>query len=195
MDSSVSPALEAGDKLLGELKSAPPAGQHAPTMGRLQRVSYTHKAMIDLILEHPDWTQNQLAAHFGYTPGWISNVLASDAFQSEMAARREEVVDPRLRATIEERFRALVILSLDVLHKKLEQPVVSDNVAIRAAELGAKALGLGGHSASQPPQLAADRLERIAQNLEQLQRRATERNINGEARIVSVEPALLGGQG
>lgn len=186
MDSATNSALTAGDRLLAELRDAPSAQPPAATMGRLQKCSYSHKAMIDLIIEKPELTQNQIAAHFGYSASWISNILASDAFQAEMASRREEIVDPRLKATVEERFRALVILSLDVLYKKLEAPVVSDNVAIRAAELGAKALGLGGHAAPSSPALAADRLERIAQNLENLNRRAQERTIDGQ--VISQEP-------
>lgn len=187
MDSSVNRAVEAGDQLLGELKSGPIV-PHAETMGRLKRLSYTHKALIDLIIEKPELDQNQLAAAFGYSASWISNILASDAFQEEMALRREQVIDPELKATIEERFRGLVILSLDVLKKKLTGPQVSDNVALRAAELGAKALGIGGHATPNPANLAADRLERLAANLESLHRRTNERSIDGEAQLVSVGP-------
>ena len=156
----------------------------AETMGRLQKLSYSHKAMIDLILEHPDWDQNKIAGAFGYTPSWVSNILASEAFQAQMASRREEIIDPALKASIEERFRALVIQSLAVLQKKLEQPVVSDNVALRAAELGAKALGIGGHAPPKAPVVNENRLLELAANLEKLQRRSTERTIDGEATVI-----------
>lgn len=153
--------------MLEELQGVPRT--HAPTMGNLAKVRYTHEALIDLIIARPEMSQNQLAAYFGYSPGWISNILASDALQARMAQRREEIVDPELKATIEERFRALAIQSLKVLQHKLNQPTVSDNVALRAAELGAKALGIGGHAA--PPQVdtSGDRLERLANRLIMLQ--------------------------
>lgn len=187
-DAQASAALSAGDKLLTELNG----GAHvkdpspAPTMGRLKKLSYTHDSLIDLIIERPDLTQNQLAAHFGYTPGWISNILASDAFQVKMAARREQIIDPEIKASIEERFRALVIRSLAVLQEKLNATQVSDNVALRAAELGAKALGIGGHAAPKPSS-DPDRLARLAERLVSLQSGVRERVINGEAQVLSVE--------
>ena len=167
-------ALKAGDQLLKELQG-PVHQLPAPTMGRLKRCSYTHEALIDLIIEHPEMDQNEIAAYFGYTPGWISNILASDALQSRMAVRREKIIDPELRATIEERFRALTIRSLQVLQAKLNAPQVSDNVALRAAELGAKALGIGGNAPPPSPGVAADRLERLAERLVSLQRGIRER--------------------
>lgn len=178
-----------GDKLIEELGMKPPAPSTAPSMGRLKRVSYTHDALIDLIIAHPELDQNQLAAYFGYTPGWISNILASDAFQLKMANRREEVIDPDLKATLEERFRALVIRSLKVLETKLSQSTVSDNVALRAAELGAKALGLGGHSSVPPQSPPADRLLRLAERLVALRQPQEKEVIDGKVLDTQTQPA------
>lgn len=164
---SVGAALQAGDQLLAELAGVPSRPSIAPTMGRLQKVRYTHEAMIDFIIENPCVSQNALAAHFGFTPGWISNILASDSFQAAMASRREEIVDPELKASIEERFRALVIRSHKVLMDKLALPQVSDQVALRALELGARALGVGGNAPPVPP--PTDRLIRLAERLVDLQ--------------------------
>lgn len=179
------------ERLLLELQGLP-ARTQAPTMGNLQKVSYSHKAMIDLIIGNPWISQNAIAAHFGYTAAWISNILAADAFQAALAARREEVVDPVLKATIEERFRALVIKSLDVLQEKLNASQVSDNVAIRAAELGAKALGVGGHAAPKPQESSNDRLERLATRLVDLLPKQ-ERVIQGEVLRVEESSVALRG--
>jgi hypothetical protein len=177
----ISAAIAAGDKLLNELKGEPGARlpSPAPTMGRLKKCNYTHDALIDLIIEHPELDQNHLAAHFGYTAGWISNILASDAFQTKLALRRDEVIDPEIKATLEERFRALVIKSLAVLSKKLDSPVVSDQVAVRAAELGAKALGMGAAAPLPPADNSQDRLERLAERLLKLQGGIRERVLTG----------------
>ncbi len=173
-----SDALRAGDRLVEELKGERKEST-APTMGRLAKCSYTHDALIDLIIERPELDQNHLAAAFNYTPSWISNILASDAFQAKLATRRDQIIDPRLKATIEERFRALIIQSLNVLQEKLSMPLVSDNVALRAAELGAKALGIGGN-APPPPAPRQDRLVLIAERLVFLQSNIRERVVNGE---------------
>lgn len=117
--------------------------------GALKHVRYTHDAMIDLIIASPWIKQYEIADHFGYTQGWISQVFASDSFQSRLAERKEELVDPAIRATVEERFKALVLQSLEVLKKKLEAPVVSDELALGALNGAAKALGYGARAPMQ----------------------------------------------
>lgn len=118
---------------------------YSPTRPKIEKVKYTHDAMIDLIIQNPWISQNEIAKAFGYTPAWISTVFASDAFQERLAERKTEIVDPSIRATVEERFRALVIQSLDVLAKKLEAPLssISDELALGALNGAAKALGYG----------------------------------------------------
>lgn len=141
----------------------------APTMGVLAKVGYSHKDMIDFIIGNPGCSQNTLAARYGYSPGWVSNVMASDAWQSALAARRAEICDPVLVATVEERFRGITLLSLERLRDKLEAPQVSDQVVLRAVELGAKALGVGGNAAPPPPN--GDHLAALANRLIELQSR------------------------
>ncbi len=178
--------MDGADSLLEELATVGPS--HAPSMGKLQKVRYTHDGMIDLGIQNPWISQNDIARHFGYSVSWISNVFASDAFQARLAARREEVVDPELKATLKERFQALVIRSLQVLQTKLNAPQVSDNVALRAAELGAKALGLGGHAAPPPPPAPGqDRLVILAARLVALKSNVDEGVIDGQVLSSSTE--------
>lgn len=133
----------------------------------IDRIRYTHTDMIDFILANPGCTQRALAQRYGYTESWVSVVMSSDAWRAAMETRRAEVVDPALVATIDERFRALTNRSLDRLMQKLEAPTVSDQVVLRAVELGAKAMGVGGNApAPQPP---ADHLARLAGRLIDLQ--------------------------
>lgn len=153
-----------------------------PTMGNLKKISYTHQAMIDLIVAKPWLAQGELAAHFGYTPGWISNILASDAFQEQLAKRKEELEDPILKASIEERMKALTIQSISVLQKKLEQTEVSADVALKALELGSKGLGLGGNAPQAAPQpaLVESRLRLLAGNLQQLRSQVYQQPSEGD---------------
>lgn len=192
-----SPEVALADKLLTELDTQPPG---STGQGRLKHVRYTHEAMIDLIIRNGDLppgqrlTQGAIAAHFGYTEGWISNVLASDSFKAAMAARREEIVDPELRATIKERFEAMLIRSLQRLQEKLDAPTPSDRIVLEAAALGARALGHLGHGegGNTPPR--GDRLQILAERLVVLQANVRERVLN-EKDGVSVEilPARAAG--
>ena len=104
---------------------------------------YSHAAMVELMVEHPTWSSKQFAAHWGKGAGWFASVLASDAFQLELDKRRGEIPNPELTATMDERFRALALRSLDVLQDKLGGKEVSDNIVLRATEIGVKALGMG----------------------------------------------------
>lgn len=117
-----------------------------------KEIKWTHELAIDLLLQNPEWTQRELAKYFGYSETWISLVVSSDAFQAKLAERRDEILNPEVKASIEERFRALANHSLNRLHAKLENPNVSDNLVLRSVELAAKALGLG----ARPPQVSAN---------------------------------------
>jgi len=158
----------------GELPQFRPPAERAPTMGAVAKVNYSHTDMIDYIIANPGITQNHLAARYGYSVGWVSNVMASDAWQSAMAARRSEICDPVLVATIEERFKGITLLSLERLKQKLEAPQVSDNVVLKAVELGAKAVGVGGNA---PPPPQGDHLAQLANRLIELQSKVRSANM------------------
>ena len=112
---------------------------------RLQRVSYSHEAMIDVIIAEPTISQVQLAARFQRSQSWISIVMGSDAFQAALAKRRDDLTDPFLVATIEERFRGLAQQSLQVIAENLEKTRNID-VAFKALDISSKALGFGARS-------------------------------------------------
>lgn len=145
----------------------------APTMGRLGKLRYTHLDMIDFIILHPEVSQEALGARYGFSGAWVSNVMASDAWKSQMAKRRSELVDPALLDGIAERFKGLARLSLERLQEKLQAPQVSDGLVLKAVELGARGLEIGGFGRPtvQAPAVAVpeDRLSRLASRLEALQ--------------------------
>lgn len=131
--------------------------------GVVAKMSYTHEDMIDFIIANPGVSQGQLAARYGYTQAWICQVMQSDAWQSMAAKRRTEIVDPVLLSSVNERFAAMTVRSLERLMEKLDAPQVSDNVVLKAVELGARAMGVGGNAAPQPP--AGDHLAELAKRL------------------------------
>jgi len=158
-------------------------------MAEIKRISYSHDAMVDLIIANPGLSQNQIAAHFGYTPSWVSQIIASDAFQARLAERRDEIVDPTIRATVEESLKGLLIRSMDILREKLDRPAhaIPDNLAIRTAELSAKALGYGARpELLRGPEAPGD-LEKLGERLVNLlgRKRALEGVSYEEAEVTS----------
>ncbi len=113
---------------------------------RLLRVHYTHEAMIDAIIAEPTIKQNELAKMFDRSVPWISRIIGSDAFQAALAKRREDLTDPFLVATIEERVRGLAFQSLDIIAEKLESSKNID-VAMKALDVSVKVLGFGARGA------------------------------------------------
>lgn len=156
--------MNAVDALVAEMAAAR-ADVRVATRPEIHKVRYTHEDCIDCIIAHPGISQNELAARYGYSAAWMSVVINSDIFQAKLGERRAELVDPVLRATVEERFRALAVRSLEVLQEKLSAPShqVPDQLALQAAKLGKEALGLG--NAPPPPAPALDGLEALAQRL------------------------------
>ncbi len=109
----------------------------------LQRVAYSHDALIDTMLANPFASQGDLARMFGYTQAWLSRVINSDAFNARLAERKTELIDPTITASIEEGLKALASVSLDVVLQKLTAASPDANLALKAMEVTTKALGYG----------------------------------------------------
>lgn len=136
----------------------------------LERLKYTHEAMIDMMVANPTITVREIAARFGLTEPWIYRIRSSDAFREKLKQRTAEIVDPLLIAEIEERFDAMVNRSLEVIMDKLAKPAeeVDPEIALRAAALGAKARGYGGFGAKVAPQPMARPQGWLEQSAERL---------------------------
>lgn len=115
--------------------------------GRIQSVQYSHDAMIDEIIKNPQVHQGRLAQIFGYSVPWVSRIIGSDAFAARLEERKGELVDPVLVQSIEERLRGMVMQSIDVLQEKLALNP-NGELAVKALEVGAKALGYGARQAN-----------------------------------------------
>lgn len=120
-------------------------GEKPPAEGGIQKVGYTHEALIDLMIARPELMQKDLATHFGYTEAWLSQIISSDAFQVRLAERREQLVDPAIRESLRLRFDSMVQRSLEILSEKLARPSadIPDQLALRAFELSTRAAGYG----------------------------------------------------
>lgn len=115
---------------------------YSQEQARIKKVGYSHDAMIDAIIADPSLSQNQLATMFGYSVPWVSRVMGSDSFQARLAQRKNELIDPVLVASIEDKLKGLASQSLDIIADKL-QATQNQDLALKAADLAVKALGFG----------------------------------------------------
>lgn len=137
---------------------------------QLQKLNYSHEALIDQIMTNPAATNQQLGDVFGRTKEWVGMVKNSGMFKEAYALRTGKLMDPVIIERFEERLDMLVDRSIEVLTEKLARPSVEipDELAIQAAALGAKVKGIGGFSSRAPAPaapLVEGRLERLADRL------------------------------
>jgi hypothetical protein len=85
----------------------------------IKHLNYTHEAMADLILAEPTVTAIELGEIFNYSAGWVSRVIASDAFQARLAQRKAQLTDPIVAASLDERLRSVAIHSMTIIEEKL----------------------------------------------------------------------------
>ena len=148
-----------------------PTAEH--THRQIPKVMHTHEAIVDLMVAHPQMQKQEIAAKLGFTPTYVSIVTGSDAFKVRLAARRKEMIDPIVQASVEEMFGAMTERACEVLLEKLNQPTstVDPQLALQAATLGAKVAGMGGFGAKVATINVApseERLNRLADNLTRL---------------------------
>lgn len=132
------------ERLFSELHQLP--DQLPAKRPTLQKVRYTHEAMIEAIINSGGLIkQYELAEMFGKTQSWISIILNSDAFKAQLAKRREEILDPELKASLKEKIEGLMARSLDLLMERLDdrQNPPSDQLILRSVELSSRAAGYG----------------------------------------------------
>jgi len=148
--------MSLADQLLDQVDSLPdepggPAPAKPSTQVLKRGVNYSHEGMIEMIIANPGISQNALAAHFGYSPSWISTITA------------------------EERFRGVALRATEILEEKLKGPATSipDSLALRAFDVASRAAGFGRHQ--EPPAAAPSEihvhLEALGGNLTNLLRR------------------------
>lgn len=106
------------------------------------QLTYTHKAMMDLILADPTMPIEDLAEHFGVTKAWAKKVTMSDAFQAVLDKRREEIINPIIVESATEKIRGLTNNTLDMLNSRVELGVVKTTELIEIAKIGMTSMGL-----------------------------------------------------
>jgi hypothetical protein len=143
----------------------------APKAQTIQKLRYTHEAMIDILIAEPWVSQNELADRFGMSASWVSTIICSDLFQSQLAERRDQLVDPELRLSIKTQMEGLHARSMEILRHKLNRlpDDVPDQLALQVAKVMSQGLGMGAPKVSISETHV--HLEELGQNLVGLLRR------------------------
>lgn len=108
----------------------------------LKRLTYTHEAMVELILAEPAVKTAELAEIFGYSEGWILQVVKSDSFQSRLAQRKAQLTDPVIAQSVEDRLRGVALNALGLVEEKLDKADTSGDYALEALGIASHGLGL-----------------------------------------------------
>ena len=93
-------------------------------------LTYTHQAVIDEILANPLIERKELAEKFGVSENWMKKVINSDAFQTVLDKRREQIVNPIISQTVQERLRGVTNSAIDLLQTRLDAGHVKNEEAI-----------------------------------------------------------------
>lgn len=115
-----------------------------------KKVRWNHMEIIDFMLANPDKRQREIAAHFGLSESWLSITINSNSFKAALAERKEEIVNPMLTATLEERVGAVAAKSMEIVLERLTAPVApSDDFLTDVAKMSLEAMGFGGKGPAQ----------------------------------------------
>ena len=140
------------------------------------------EALLAYLKATPGASPQAIAEHFGRDRGWFLAVLASDAFQAALDPVRGEIDNPLVTATLEERFRGLVLKGMSVLQKKLDNPEVQDFTVLKAVEIGVKGIATLTPKLSDPDLPTAHSVDKLALRLtEALERARQPRVLDAEA--------------
>lgn len=108
-----------------------------------KELSIKHQAIMDYMLQNPAEPGSKVAAHFNVTQSWLSTIIHSDAFQAELARRREDI-EVQIAQDIPTRLRGLTHMALANLEAAYDLGVgVTRNTDFEVIKLGMEATGLG----------------------------------------------------
>lgn len=122
----------------------PPVHPDSKSTGnqRIYKVSHIHECIINEMIADPTRTIAELAEIFGYSTSWMSRLTNSDSFQARLAERRQEVMDPSIRARLKDKLETVTMVALDSIQRKLESPETSAELALSSLGVIQQSLGL-----------------------------------------------------
>lgn len=114
----------------------------------IQKISFSHEALINWLVENPHRQLRDCAAYFGYTQAWLSQIIHSDIFQAKLAERQNEVF-ALIASDIPEKLRGVTDVALEKLGRALEE-TEDPKFALDAADKLLHRMGYAPASARNP---------------------------------------------
>lgn len=126
---------------------------------QIEKMRLSHHAIIDLMIANPWMTQVEVAQASGYSANWVSILINSDVFKSEVNRRRKEmdsaitnVMASDIQTDITANLRSMALAGITKTSNLIASSTNLDQVA-NATEFALKSLGYGEAKKSvEPPQ-------------------------------------------
>lgn len=111
----------------------------------IAKLSYRHRAIMDMMLANPTMTQGEIAARLGYTQTWVSLISGSDLFKLEFERRRRNLEGEQSRV-ITAKLIGIAQKGLSAIDRGLEPDPMTGaspapRVALDSTSLALRALG------------------------------------------------------
>lgn len=112
---------------LGELREASRPLAPPPT---IKRLNFSHEAIARWLLENPESSLGDCAEKFGYTRGWLSIIIHSDAFKAKYHALQADA-DRLVLDDIPAKMRGTASMALEGLADQVEKAVADGSAGNR----------------------------------------------------------------
>ena len=89
-------------------------------MPQIDKISYTHEAFANWLIENPHRQLRDAAEYFGYTQSWLSTILHSDAFQ-EILKKKQALATAFIIGDLHGKLRGVADVALEKLSEKIEK--------------------------------------------------------------------------
>lgn len=122
-------------------------------MPQIQKLSIKHEAIMNYMLANPGIAKGDVAREFGISQAWLSIIIYSDAFQSQLREKQKEMFDETVIATVRDKITAVAHQGLE---KMLDQVSGSEAISHRdlrdTTSMALNALGFGTSPGAKAPQ-------------------------------------------
>lgn len=152
----------------------------------IQKLNYSHEAIIDWLIANPDRNQGDCAEDFGLTQAWLSRVVNSDMFQvkyQERLAQKRERLDEELAYKLSD----LANKTVGAVRRRIDSGACSDKFLGDTMDRTLAALGFTQDSKGVGPPATTVNVLVDAKTIELARERSLANSGNSPAKIINGE--------